>query len=345
MRTKAILKLSDLASYRRIASGTPITKSPFDAYAQMNFLHSEVLGIRSFVAFKARYAKLLDGTSPLIAKIMRGGARFMPQIEATDEHGQKIYQNLDELAEKIGQHSFRVLKKDCLDLPDKVYVRRYYEMTPEQRALYNQMKTKLKATWNGEQATALNKLTMVMRLQQIVSGYFVPDSESVPEDIFATPADNPKIQCLLELLEEVEGSVIIWCRFTREIEDIFAALTEVYGKNSCAKFYGATPNDEREQIKADFQAGKIRFFIGNAASGGIGITLTRASTVVYYTNEFNLETRLQSEDRAHRIGQKNNVTYYDFECLDTLDGKVISSLREKKNIADIITGDPSIDWL
>jgi SNF2 family DNA or RNA helicase len=345
IRTKNILKLGDYAAYRRIATGTPITKSPFDAFAQMNFLDDEILEIKSFVAFKARYAKLLDASSPLIAKIMRNGARFMPQIEATDEHGQKIYQNLDELAAKIQDHSYRVLKKDCLDLPEKVYVRRYYEMTVEQRAAYNSMKTRLRSVWNGDQSTALNKLTMVMRLQQIVSGYHAKDGTDDVRPMFSSVEQNPKIATLLELVEELPGSVIIWCRFTQEIRDIYEALSAVYGPKACAMFYGDTPNAEREQIKADFQAGKVRFFIGNAASGGIGITLTQAQDVVYYTNELNLETRLQSEDRAHRIGQKNNVTYHDFECLETLDAKVIDSLRNKKDIADVITGDPSIDWI
>jgi SNF2 family DNA or RNA helicase len=345
LRTKAILKVAKLAAYRRIATGTPITKAPFDAFAQMNFLDSEILGISSFVAFKAHYAKLLDASSPLIAKIMRGGAHFMPQIVATDTRGKPIYQNLDELSEKIAAYTYRVLKKDCLDLPEKVYVRRYYEMTPEQRKAYEMMKTKLRSQWNGAQSTALNKLTMVMRLQQIVSGYYAEDGTTEVRPMFDKVEKNPKIAALLELIEEIDGSIIIWCRFTQEIRDIYAALSSVYGREACAMFYGATPTPEREQIKADFQAGKIRFFIGNAASGGIGITLTAASDVIYYTNEFNLETRLQSEDRAHRIGQKNNVTYHDFECLNTLDKTVIDSLRSKKEIADIITGDPSIEWI
>jgi SNF2 family DNA or RNA helicase len=343
-RTKAILKLKKLADYRRIATGTPITKAPFDAYAQMSFLDDDILGISSFVAFRAYYAKLLDASSPLIAKIMRNGARFMPQIVATNERGQPIYQHLDELATRIGEHSYRRLKVDCLDLPEKLYQRRYYEMTVEQRKAYQQMKTKLKSTWNGEQATALNKLTMVMRLQQIVSGYHAQDGTTEVKPMFEE-GKNPKIIALMELLEEVDGAVIIWCRFTQEIKDLFAAITQIYGKDSAAMFYGDTPTEEREQIKKDFQEGNIRFFIGNPASGGIGITLTAAHTVVYYTNDFNLETRLQSEDRAHRIGQKYNVTYYDFECLETLDGMVIDSLRAKKNIADIIMGDPSIEWL
>lgn len=339
-RTKALLKLRNQAKYRRIATGTPITKNPFDAYAQMNFLSDAVLGTSSFVAFKARYARMLDASSPLIAKIMRSGARFMPQIVATEADGRPAYQNLEELANKIRAHSFRVLKKDCLDLPDKIYVRRYYEMDPKQAQTYKQMKKAMAAEWKGKGITALNKLTMVMRLQQIVSGYVSPDGGEITP-MFNVPEDNPKIQALLDLVEEISGPAIIFCRFIQEIKDLEKALSLV---GPTRTYYGEITNEERHQAISDFQDGKVQFLIMNK-TGSKGLTLTKASSVVFYTNEFDLEIRLQAEDRAHRIGQVNKVTYYDMECEGTVDSMVVSNLRGKKDVADIITGDPNIAWM
>jgi SNF2 family DNA or RNA helicase len=345
VRTKNLMKARKEAKYRRIATGTPVTKSPFDAFSQFNFLSPDVIGIPSFVAFKSRYAKLLDASSPLIAKIMRNGARFMPQIVAQGPNGSPIYQNLEELADKIAEHSYRVLKKDCLDLPDKLYSRHYYEMEPIQKAAYKEMVTKMRSLWNGEQVTAMNKLTMIVRCQQIVSGYFAADGDENLTPMFAK-GENPKINALLDLVEDLEGGVIIWCRFTQEIRDLHAALSARLGSSeSVAMFYGAIDKDDRMDIVKGFQDGRIKFFIGNAQSGGTGLTLTAAQTVIYYSNWIDLELRLQSEDRAHRVGQVNKVTYYDMECLHTYDTKIIAYLRERKTVADIVTGDPAAEWL
>ena len=339
-RTKTVLKLGKLASFRRIATGTPITKDPFDAYSQMNFLDEEILGMPSFVSFKARYAKLLDASSPLIAKIMRQGARFMPQIVAQDANNRPIYQNLEELSEKIKLYSARVLKKDCLDLPEKVYARRYYEMGSQQAAAYMTMKTQLKMVWGEASTTALNKLTMVMRLQQITSGYYSDDEEKSLQRMYPD-GGNPKITALVALLEEIEGPVIIWCRFIDEIHDVYEAVSKL---GSAGMYYGAIPGDERSQLIKDFQDLKTRFFIANKTACR-GLTLTKAEAVVYYTNEFDLDVRLQSEDRAHRIGLDHTVVYYDMECEGTVDSGVIANLRGKKDVADVINGDPNIAWI
>lgn len=344
MRTKNIMKLGKLAKYRRIATGTPVTKSPFDAFSQMNFLSPEILGMSSFAAFRARYAKLLSPDNPLVVKIMMRGAKYMPQIVQQDSNGLPMFQNLDELSAKIAAHSYRKLKKDCLDLPEKVYARHIYSMTRHQADIYRDMLTQMKSVWNGAKSTAVTKLTMIVRCQQITSGYYAADDEEKLFPIFSD-GENPKINALLELLKDVDGSVIIWCKFTQEIRDLYKALSAVYGEEACAMFYGAVDTTKRLEIVKDFQEGKIRFFIGNAQSGGTGLTLTKASMVVYYTNWIDLEIRLQSEDRPHRIGQVNKVTYYDMECPGTYDTKIINYLRSRKSIADIVNGDPESDWL
>lgn len=340
IRTKAVLRLGKMADFRRIATGTPVTRDPFDLFSQMNFLDEDILEMPSFVAFKSRYAKLLDASSPLIAKIMRSGARFMPQIVEQDPLGRPVYQNLDELSDKIKEHSFRILKKDCLDLPDKVYARRYYEMEPEQARVYQAMKTKLKADWKDATATALNKLTMVMRLQQIVSGYYSADEEVGLRRMFE-PGKNPKIEALKVLLHEIDGSVIIWCRFIDEMEDIYNELSPIA---TCALHHGGVTDKDRTEARRAFQAGEVQYLIANKSMSR-GHTLTTATAVIYYSNEFDLEIRLQSEDRPHRIGLDHKVTYYDMECMGTVDTGVISNLRGKKDVADVITGDPDIEWI
>ena len=156
----------------------------------------------------------------------------MPQIVAQDPKGKPIYRNLPELADKIKAHSFRVLKSDCLDLPEKIYQRRYYFMEPAQRRTYQEMRDKSKAEWKDAQTTALNKLTAMMRLQQIVSGYF-PFEEGKPASrMFNTLTENPKIRALLEQVEEIDGQVIIFCRFVQEIQDLAEVLKE-YGTVEC----------------------------------------------------------------------------------------------------------------
>jgi SNF2 family DNA or RNA helicase len=343
-RTKYIIKLGKLAKYKTIATGTPVTQSPLDIFGQFMFLDEDILQTSSFFIFKARYAQLLDESSPILRHIMqRSGGRRAPQVIATDKEGRPLYKNLDELQQLIAPHSFRVLKKDCLDLPDKVYQRRYFELAPEQKAVYKDIKENLRIEYGNGDFQAMSKLTAVLRLQQVTCG-FIP-SETGETPIFEKSSQNPRIKTLVDLLEEVSGKAIIWARFRKDIQMIYQALEEEY-PGQTVLYYGDVSSDDRAKAMKDFQEdSKIRFFVGTQAAGGTGLTLTAASTVVYYSNTFSLEDRLQSEDRAHRIGQKNTVTYYDIEAVDTIDKRIIAALRMKKDVANLITKDPLIDWI
>ena len=323
-RTKSILALSKSAVYRRILTGSPITKSPLDLYTQCGFLNEDLLGFSSYYAFRSRYAHMIERNF--------GGRRV--QIV-------KSYQRLDELSKLIEPFSYRVLKEDCLDLPDKIYIKREIELTEEQLKLYSTMKQMALATLNGKLLTAPNVLTQLMRLHQITCGHFKSDDGKIQE------LKNNRLEELMSILEETEGKVIIWANYIYDIERIAEAIKKEYGDDSIVQYYGAIHTDERQKNIERFQdpLSPFRFFIGNPQTGGYGITLTAANTVIYYSNGYDLEKRLQSEDRAHRIGQKKSVTYIDLIAEKTIDEKIVKALRKKIDIASQIMGEELKDWI
>ena len=151
----------------------------------------------------------------------------------------------------------------------------------------------------------------------------------------------------MEVIDEVQGKAIIWATYTHDIKKIREALAEKYGEDSVANYYGETPQDERQEIVERFQDkdSPLRFFVGQPRTGGYGITLTAANTVIYYSNSYDLEIRLQSEDRAHRIGQTNKVTYIDLVSPQTIDEKILGALKNKIDIAGQVLGEDARDWL
>lgn len=330
-RTETICKLGDKAKYRRILSGTAVTNSPFDLYGQFMFLDTSILG-QSYYAFKAEYAEMLPKDSPLVQGIMRkNNLRFAPQMEAKDETGKVKYKNLEKLKALIAPHSMRVEKKDVLDLPEKLYQTRYFKLPASHMKAYVQLRDKLKLDFGGgEKTTIMHKLTLLLRLQQLTSGYLPTDSGAMAR-LYPDPKDNPRVELLLDTLEDLNGQTIIWCRFIEEIELIGKLLG-----NDAVLYYGAVSNDMRKEAVDMFQAGTKKYFVGNAATGGIGLNLTAAQNVIYYSNTFSYEDRKQSEDRAHRIGQRNDVNYFDFVAEETVDSIIIRALRNKGDVADFM---------
>jgi hypothetical protein len=307
-RTQFITKIGKSAKYRRILTGTPVTKGPEDVYSQFRFLDPYVLGYDSFYSFRARYCVM-------------GGFE-----------GRQIvgYDNVGELVKSIEGHSYRILKKDCLDLPDKIYQRAYVDLSEAQRKLYNALKEEFVAEYQDSTIDAPEAITRLLRLQQITCGWF-PSEDPVKID-----DKNPRLELLKDILSDIDGKVIIWARFRADLRAIEEALGPL-----CVTYHGGVSTDDRVHAVEAFQKDpKIRYFVGQPQSGGLGLTLTAATYAIYYSNSFDLETRLQSEDRCHRIGTTSNVTYIDIEATKTVDGKIIKALRNKKNLADIITRDP-----
>ena len=323
-RTKSILSLRTLAKYRRILTGSPVTKSPLDLFSQCNFLDPWLLDQSSYYSFRTRYA--------ICRKIQVNGR----QVEIVVG-----YRNLGELSDKIKPFSDRVLKDDCLDLPKKTYLKRNIELTDEQQKVYKQMKKEAIAVLNGKMVSTATVITQLMRLHQITCGHFTADDGTIHE------MPNNRIGELLDLLYEIEGKVVIWAQFQRDVSNILTALHNEFGEGCYVDYYGLTPQEERQENIKKFQDpdSGVRFFVGTTQTGGYGITLTAASTMIYYSNGYDLEKRQQSEARIDRIGQEKPMTYVDIICEDTVDDKIVKALRRKVNIATQIMGEELKAWI
>ena len=325
-RTKSLLKLSINCKYKRILTGFPVTQSPLDLYSQCAFLSNDLLGYTSFYSFQNRYAKLFN---------RKMGQRSFRQVVG--------YQNLEELTEKLTSFSYRVLKKECLDLPDKIYQRREVSLTPEQMRIYKQLKDYAVAQLESKELVSVTTvLTQILRLHQVVCG-FVKDDNGEEVEI-----KNNRLDELLNILSEVQGKTIIWANYRHDIKRILNTLHDTVGVDAVASYYGDTPDEERQKIITKFQDpnSSLQYLVSNVQTGGYGITLTEASNVIYYSNNYDLEKRLQSEDRAHRIGQTNKVTYIDLVAKGTVDEKIVKALRNKLDLAQEVLGDEKWkDWI
>jgi SNF2 family DNA or RNA helicase len=322
-RTKSIIDLGKYAKYKRIMTGSPVTKNPLDLYTQCEFLDPYLLDFTSYYAFRNRYAEM---------KTMHLRGR---SIQVVDE-----FKNLAELSESLKGFSYRVLKEDCLDLPPKNWIKRHIQLSKEQQKIYKQMKEHALAMLNGKVTSTMTVITQLMRLQQITCGHFVADDGTTQE------IKSNRITELMNVLDETEGKAIIWGHWQKDIQNIVSEIEKVYGPGSVVSYYGLTPQEERQDNIRQFQHDpKCRFMVGTPSTGGYGITLTAANTVIYYSNGYDLEKRLQSEDRAHRIGQKKTVTYIDLICEDTIDEKIVKALRDKINIASEVLGEELRAWI
>jgi SNF2 family DNA or RNA helicase len=318
LRTKAICKLGKWAKYRRLLTGSPITKSPLDLYTQCEFLSKDLLGFSSFYTYRNHYAVM----HPI-------------QVQNRTIQIPVKYINLEELEHKIKSFSFRVTKDECLDLPEKLYIERKIELSGEQKRVYEKLRREARVIINDDKVSFDNKLTEIIKLQQVVSGFVKTDKGEIT--VFENDA---KLKDLTQLLEEVEGKCIIWATYVHNIKAIKQMIGEKYGKETVATLYGEDDIDSRKRTVDDFQnSDRLRFLVGNPTVGGYGLTLTAARTVIYYNNSYNMEVRYQSEDRCHRIGQARNVTYIDLLGLHTIDELIKSSLHRKISISHQIMGD------
>jgi SNF2 family DNA or RNA helicase len=324
IRTKNIIGLGKNVSYKRILTGSPVTKSPLDLYTQCWFLDPWLLEQQSYYSFRTRYA--------LMKKIMVSGR----QIEIVVG-----YRNLGELSEKIKPFSHRVLKDDCLDLPPKTYMKRTIQLTEEQKKVYKQMKEIALATLNGKLTTTHNVITQLMRLHQITCGHFKSD-DGQTQKIASNRLDE-----LMDVLSEMEGKAVIWAHYRYDIEVIVEAIKKEYGDNSVVTYYGDTSTEDRQKAIKLIQDpnSSVRFIIGTPQTGGYGITLTGASTMIYYSNGYDLEKRQQSEARIDRIGQEKPMTYIDIIAEGTVDEKIVKALRTKVDIATQIMGEDLKEWI
>jgi len=322
-RTKNIVELGKNAKYKRILTGSPVTKSPLDLYKQCEFLDPWLLDHTSWYTFRTRYA---------VMKNMSFNGRTFQKVVG--------YKNLGELSEKLKPFSNRVLKDDCLDLPKKTFMKRIVQLTPDQNKVYTQMKKEALAILNGKMLTTANALTQLMRLQQITCGHFKADDGTVQQ------LKSNRLDELVDVLCEIEGKAVIWAHWQSDVQQIIDALVDEFGHDCYVDYYGLTPSDERQKnIKRFQEDDKCRFFVGTPQTGGYGITLTAASNMIYYSNGYDLEKRQQSEARIDRIGQTKPMTYIDIICEDTVDERIVKALRKKVNIASQVMGEELKAWI
>ena len=323
-RTKSAIKIAKKARYKRILTGSPITKSPLDLYSQFAFLNEQLLGFQSYYSFCTRYADMIKRSA---------GSHHYNQILS--------YRNLDELTKSIQPFSYRVRKEDCLDLPEKNYMKRTIQLTPEQKTVYDDLKKTAVSILNEQdQVTATTQLTCLLRLHQVSCGFVNTDEGEVLE------LKNSRLEELVSILDETDGKVLIWATYRHDIRAIENKIKVLYGEDSVVSYYGDTKGEVRQELVNKFQNDtECKYFVGHPKTGGYGLTLVAANTVIYYSNNYDLEVRLQSEDRAHRIGQKSKVTYIDLIAEKTVDELIVKALRNKIDIATQVLGENFKKWL
>jgi SNF2 family DNA or RNA helicase len=296
-----------------------------DLYTQCEFLDQELLGFSSFVAFRNRYAEM--------GEIQVGSGRYISVP--------KYYKRLDELEARLRQFSTRTRKDQCLDLKPKIRQKRYILLEGEQLKIYNQLRLRALAVIEDKTISFSNKLSEIIKLHQVCNGYAKNDEGEIIK------FKNPKLQVLRDIIEETDNKIIIWANYIYNIKEIINFLKITYGEESVVSIYGEVNVEERTRAIDLFQNdSKVRFFVGNPSTGGFGLTLTSANTVVYYSNNYNLEIRMQSEDRAHRMGQKGSVVYIDIMAKDTIDEKIMKSLVKKGEVAAKTLGEEDLkSWV
>lgn len=321
VRTQRAIFVSQKCKYRYIMSGTPITKGPQDLYSQFEFLSPSLFGRDNYVSFRNRYCVM-------------GGYQNREVIG---------YDNMEELLEIVASCSYQVDKRAVLpDLPDKIYTQRYCEATREQASLFEQIRKNRETLTENGIITAKNVLERMLRLQSVCGGFVnvnTGEQDHAGKPIMVpTPVGktNPKINLLMDFLDEYDEPALIWTPYISEIKAIGAALEKKYGSNNVGYLYGNIDRDTRQRYVNDLQRGDIRFIVGNPSTGGIGLTMTAAKAAIYFTNSYNYIDRVQSEDRIHRKGQTEKVIIVDFIMKGTVDEIVMMALKAKSDVSDFI---------
>lgn len=324
-RTRQIMKIKDLAPTRRIMTGLVSPRSPMDLFRQYEFLDWRIIGQRNWFAYRARYAVLKD--------MEQGGRRFKVIVG---------YKNVQELQQRIAPYSHRVLKEDCLDLDPKTYLTRDVELTKEQRRIYKELKEYATAELTQTSyVTATSVITQIMRLHQVVCGHTRSDEEGVLHDI-----ESNRVDAVLDVLEEHSGKAVIWTCYTHELQKIADALRKRYkDPRVAATFWGGNRGDRAEEERRFLGDPRCRFMVATQSAGGRGNTWTVADLEIYAASSYDLEMRLQSEDRCHRVGQTRPVTIVDLVARGTVEERIIHALRKKIDMATAITGETYRQWL
>lgn len=306
-RTKNIIRLSEFCTYKLILNGTPISRNEADLYAQWYILDWRILGYKSYWSFAANHIQYDEAVRGKIVKCL----------------------NVNYLVKKIAPYSYQVKKDECIDLPPKTYEIDYYELTQEQEKCYSNVADKLMFSVDEFKPYTIYKLFTA--LQNVISGYNVEIDKNlnmIKSPMFKNPKDNPRIKTLLDILKQIDGKILIFCKYTQEIKDICEVL-----EDEAVPFYGELNQKERNKNLELFKNDK-QYLVANKTCAGYGLNLQFCNYVIYYSNDWDYATRAQSEDRVHRIGQNKNVHYIDICADDTLDKRILKCLSRKERLVD-----------
>lgn len=312
MRTQRITHYAKRARYRMILTGTPISQGVVDLYAQMRFLSPKILGYRSFYSFANNHLEYSARHKGLIV----------------DSH------NTEWIAAKIHPYIYQVTKDECLNLPDKLYESRYFELSREQQDYYDEIKKELLLEIDIADFTSYLIFQLFTALQQISCGFLnrIRTDYAGNTTIELIEMRNERLEILMETIDSIPATekIIIWAKYRYDIQQIHKTLVDEYGEEYCALFYGDL-NEKRRAIEIENFRQSARFFIATPSCGGYGLTLNEARTVIFYNNGFKYSERIQAEDRCHRIGQEHRVTYIDIWSDAGIDGKIELALDSKSD--------------
>ena len=344
-RTQRIVRTAWRAKYRRILEGTPITNGAIDIYKQVEFLDPTFWkrhGWDSPLAFKTYFHEYADKPQTYWYRDKTTGTMKKTEVQVCVG-----YKNLEELNRLIQPITSRLLKKDVLNLPPKIYEPRYFELSREQRELYDKLAKEFCIELEKDEGVITAPLAIVrmLRLHQISCGY-VPIETEDPEDepLYVIPGQNPRLNALEDLIDTITTPTIIWCKYRLDMK----LIKEVFKRkaNRCkVAVYDAQESEEAKlKAKQDFQEGRVDWLLTTQSAMSRGHTLHRAENCIYYSNGMNLAMRQQSEDRAHRRGVEHPVTYIDLLGENTIDKRIMLNLCSKMDTSDAILGDiPGVD--
>jgi len=300
-RTKAAIKLGELAKYRRITTGTEAEEGIHNLYSQMKFLDWRIIGYRFYTPFRNMYCVM-------------GGFESRQIIS---------YQNQDQLAQKIAPYIYQKRKKDCLDLPEKLYINHRIEMTPEQEKLYDSLEEELLTEIEeGIVIDTTQVLARMIKLQEVLCGHLHYEGK-----VKTIPSNRAKY--VSELVQE-DNKTVVFCRFVMDVELVVSQLA-IDGIRAIS-ITGETDN-RMDLINSWRKDSDLRALVMTTATGGTGLTLNEAHNTIFYSNSYSSTDRLQAEDRNHRIGQSEKVTYHDITVKGKIDSIILKSLRSKVNLA------------
>lgn len=308
LRTKNIIRLSKKCPYKLILNGTPISRNESDLFSQFYILDWRILGYKSYWSYSANHLEY-------------------------DQYGKVTRAlNTDYLARKMEPYTFQVRKEECLDLPDKLYEEEYIEMPDKQWQYYQYIADKMLLEVDEYEPETIYRLFAAM--QAVISGKYLKFTKDdkgeehfrMGEDIFSNPTDNPRIKRLLEILPDEK--CIIFCNFVHEIE----VIMEILGDDA-VRFDGTVTIRNRNAALKEFENEK-KYLVANRSCAGYSLNLQFCKNIIYYSNNWNLATRLQSEDRVHRMGQKDNVSITDIILYESLDSRIHDSLKRKENLME-----------